>query len=529
MQLPGSTRSTTSPHLKLVQSTAVPALIAAVLFFMSGGDLVIIALAFALLIWSFFSTRRHHAEHARAVAQPVQTEATDFLRAGIEWCQSMSGAKRVVLWLVDDATGLVRPIAATGGSWPKAHVLHGSPVTWIARERVATRIAPPPEWAETLRVIGVDVLQAQATHALTLELVDDLDVSPEQFKALGIYIGALLNVEQDHQLLAEIQNRTQLLIEALRALPSATDAASLAHALINAAVRLTDGSGAALVAWSPDSAEIIAAEGAGLAARTRVTEPDTLVMLAARGDATLIKEGAALRGLPIISERERLLPSPDAAAAIPLSADGEVIGVLVVWTANVKQLPEAAITALETIAPYAGVQLRHARELGFMRDLAERDALTGLSNRRAFDVQLQAEWARWERSRRPFSLLLFDLDHFKRINDQNGHDAGDEVLRTVGRALAGLVRGRDFAARYGGEEFAVLLAETPAKAAAEIAERIRAHIETTIPVFAGKQLPVTISGGVATSTERMTAEEMVRAADRLLYKAKAEGRNRVLG
>jgi diguanylate cyclase len=123
---------------------------------------------------------------------------------------------------------------------------------------------------------------------------------------------------------------------------------------------------------------------------------------------------------------------------------------------------------------------------------------------------------------------LFDLDHFKRINDHHGHDAGDEVLRTVARTLAALLRGRDFAARYGGEEFAVLLSETPGKTAVEIAERVRGHIELTQPVFAGKPIPVTISGGVVSSAGQLSAQDMVRRADQLLYKAKSEGRNRII-
>ncbi len=493
---------------------------------MSGGDIVIIILAFALLVSLYFHTRRHPKPTVVTAAAPEAHDTTDFLRAGIEWCQTMSGAKRVILWLVDDAAGLVRPVSATGGNWPRAHVLHGSPVTWIARERVSTRIAPPPEWSEALRVMGVPVVQANATHALTLELTDDIDVNPNQFDGLGIYMGALLNVLHDHDRLAEYQTRTQLLIDALRALPNRNDAASLAQELIRVAMQMSRGAGATVVAWTGDAGEVIATEGSGLHAGN-VVAAESLTALAARGQAVLVRNGAALRAMFLLSERERFLPTPEAAAAIPLITDNAVVGVLTLWTAGTV-VAEEAITALETIAPYAAVQLEHARELGKMRALAERDALTGLANRRAFDTQLLVEWARWERHQRAFSLLLFDLDHFKRVNDQYGHDAGDEVLRTVGRTLAALLRGRDFAARYGGEEFAVLLSETPEKTAVEIAERVRGHIEVTQPIFSGKPIPVTISGGVVSSAAYLTAQDMVRKADQLLYKAKSEGRNKVI-
>ena len=526
----GSTSSSPKSHLSLIKSTAVPALIAAVLFFMSGGDVVLITLAFALLIWAFFAHRwfAPRAAMPALVEQLPPIDAPDFVRAGIEWCQHMSGAQRVVLWSVDEAAGLVRPISATGGSWPNAHVVHGSPITWIAQQGISARIAPPPEWSQTLRVIGIAVVQERRRHALTLELVDDLEVNPEQFEVLGVYMGALLNVMHDHHLLAEYQRRSQLLIDALRALPRATDAASLARELIHAAVQMTEGHGAALVAWRGDSGEVVASEGAGLPAGSEVEENvESLSVLAARGAATLSHQGAALRALHVISDRERLLPSPEAAVAIPLITDGQVIGVLAAWTARGPRVSEEAIGALETVAPYAAVQLQHALELGAMKAIAERDALTGLANRRAFDTQLLAEWARWERHQQPFSLLLFDLDHFKRINDQHGHDAGDEVLRTVGAALNRALRGKDFAARYGGEEFAVLLGDAGLKAAGEVAERVRAHIEAMNAIFAGKHIPVTISGGVASASEHLSAGDLVRTADRLLYKAKAEGRNRV--
>ncbi len=529
MRLRGSTSSSPATLPSFIRSAAVPALIAAVLFFMSGGDFVIIALSFILLVWAFFSTRQHTATAAQAHRreEPIAHDPTDFVRSGIEWCQAMSGAKRVVLWFVDDAAGLVRPVSATGGGWPNGHVLHGSPVTWIARERVSTRIAPPPEWASALRVMGVPVIQAQPSHALTFELTDDVDVNPGQFDGLGIYIGALLNVQHDHVLLEEYQTRTQLLIAALRELPHRTDALELAQELIGVALRMSGGHGAAVTEWVGDAGEVIASEGAALHAGNSVGK-ESLTALAARGHATLVRNGAGMRGLELLSERERFARTPESAVAIPLSIDTSVVGALTLWTASPNGIGEETITALETIAPYAAVQLEQARELGKMRALAERDGLTGLANRRAFDTQLMVEWARWERHQRAFSLLLFDLDHFKRINDQYGHDAGDEVLRTVARTLAALLRGRDFAARYGGEEFAVLLSETPGKTAVEIAERVRGHIELTQPVFAGKPIPVTISGGVVSSAGEMSAQDVVRRADQLLYKAKSEGRNRII-
>jgi diguanylate cyclase len=262
-----------------------------------------------------------------------------------------------------------------------------------------------------------------------------------------------------------------------------------------------------------------------LQAGITIDDPQSLTVLAARGGATLVKEGTALRAVYLLSEHERLLPTPDAAAAVPLSIDNEIVGVLTVW--SVARIEQAALSALETIAPYAAARLQHARELGAMRVLADRDALTGLSNRRAFDAQLAAEWARSERYSRQFAVLLFDIDHFKRVNDQFGHDAGDDVLRAVALSLTKQLRGSDFAARYGGEEFAVILPEASGKTGVEIAERVRTRIETLPIMSRGQPVPVTVSGGVASTADHISSADMIRTADQLLYRAKAAGRNRI--
>jgi diguanylate cyclase (GGDEF)-like protein len=515
-------------RFSIIESKAVPALIAAVLFFMSGGDVLIISLAFVLLLWSLLASRRRPRRARPAAAVDLDSSETlDFLRSGIEWCQAMSGARRVILWEADEASGLVRPVAGTGGVRPNAHVLHGSPVTWVARERVAARLAPPPEWAETLRVIGVPVVQAHATHALTFEMVDDLDVDPEKFAVLGIYMGALLNLHDDHRVLYEKQVKSDVLLAALRALPRANDGRAVGQELLTAALRMTHGTGACVVAWGGERAEVVIAEGVDVIGGDIVDDPKSLTVLAARGEATLTRQGSGLRDVNIVTHGERLSPRPEAAVAIPLINQREVIGVLTIWTAHAKRVDESAITTLESLAPFAAVQLQQARELSAMRAMADVDALTGLANRRAFDMHLAAEWARWERYQRSFSLLLFDIDHFKSINDRLGHDGGDEVLESVAATLKKTLRNIDFAARYGGEEFAVILPETSAANAAEIAERLRARMEGLELTHRGQAIRVTVSGGVAAAQSHLSAADMVRAADQLLYRAKSQGRNRI--
>jgi diguanylate cyclase (GGDEF)-like protein/PAS domain S-box-containing protein len=159
-----------------------------------------------------------------------------------------------------------------------------------------------------------------------------------------------------------------------------------------------------------------------------------------------------------------------------------------------------------------------------LSELAALDGLTQLRNRRAFEERLEDETRRWRRHGNEVSLVLLDIDHFKEYNDTYGHPKGDEVLRAVGRLLRRSLRAADFAARYGGEEFAVILPNTNAAGSLVVAEQLRRTIEGAT----WEDRAITASIGVATMGEEVTtAEELVDAADRALYRSKQAGRNRV--
>ena len=183
--------------------------------------------------------------------------------------------------------------------------------------------------------------------------------------------------------------------------------------------------------------------------------------------------------------------------------------------------------SLERSLRYA---LKLGDTLGQLRQLATTDQLTGLLNRREFDRLLAEEVERALRFEHPFVLVLLDLDHFKDINDQHGHPAGDAVLRTVAARITGAVRTIDRVARIGGEEFAVLLMETSIEQAAAAAQRL-VEVVRGEPVSAsdGIRLPVTISVGVAVApTHAKESAALIEAADKALYAAKRAGRNRMV-
>ena len=158
------------------------------------------------------------------------------------------------------------------------------------------------------------------------------------------------------------------------------------------------------------------------------------------------------------------------------------------------------------------------------------DGLTQVHNKRAFDTTLEREVSRCHRYGRPLSLVLFDIDHFKRVNDDHGHLTGDAVLRQLAALVSANIRREDFLARVGGEEFAIIVPELGAPAAQLVAEKLRAMVERTPCRFEERAIPITSSFGVGELglTPPMAGPELYALADERLYAAKHAGRNRVM-
>jgi two-component system cell cycle response regulator len=172
--------------------------------------------------------------------------------------------------------------------------------------------------------------------------------------------------------------------------------------------------------------------------------------------------------------------------------------------------------------------LRIAALMDEQQRLAWTDSLTGLRNRRSFLEQARVEVARASRYGSPLSFLLFDVDHFKVINDTHGHAGGDCVLAALGKLLGVLLRTPDIPARWGGEEFVIALPNTGVDGARVAAERIRQGVAELTVEAAGKQIPVTVSVGGATFRHGESLDTLTDRADRAMYSAKVAGRNRVV-
>lgn len=190
---------------------------------------------------------------------------------------------------------------------------------------------------------------------------------------------------------------------------------------------------------------------------------------------------------------------------------------------------DEALNSQNFECPKCGFLSPWADELSLLREQVVTDPLTGLFNIRHFRSALDAELERTQRTMLPTSLMMIDLDHFKKVNDVWGHEVGNQVLKLTARLIQQVTRQLDIQCRYGGEEFVVILPSTTLLLASQVAERLRQQIEESEIVVGDQSLKVTASIGVSVrlSHEKGSASDLIKAADACLYQAKADGRNQV--
>ena len=212
---------------------------------------------------------------------------------------------------------------------------------------------------------------------------------------------------------------------------------------------------------------------------------------------------------------------------VPLIFFGEKLGTLALDSATQGVFEPEDVQPLESVADICAAAIQNANHFERIRQLAYVDGLTGIHNRRFFEMRILEELERASRFGGRMSVIMMDIDHFKRLNDEFGHLLGDEVLRAVSTILKHQLRKMDMVCRYGGEEFAVVVPETSGENALTVAEKLRRQVEAYN--FPGVPRPVTISCGVADyPVHGNTRDEVVAAADAALYVAKLSGRNRVV-
>ena len=323
----------------------------------------------------------------------------------------------------------------------------------------------------------------------------------------------------------------QALLDAVQRLQGHNTGDGLARAFCETALDVSGARAASLVRWSADAdlGELVyVTDTTGLRSATPL-DGTCLVAEACRSGKLQVLEdsraatmGRGLYGVP------RTIQEPGSVAIVPLVKDGRTLGALVLEAAEAKGLTLEEARNLTVLGAVVTSSLELVWQFAEVDKRARTDPLTGLWNRHHFGEQLQRTLNEADRYGTPVSLVLVDVDHFKRVNDTWGHEAGDSVLKQVARILQDGVRSVDICVRYGGEEIALLLAQTDSEHAVEVAERLRARI-CAQPLRHGlADITVTASFGVATYPETVKVrDQLFPASDKALYIAKHEGRNRV--
>ena len=230
-----------------------------------------------------------------------------------------------------------------------------------------------------------------------------------------------------------------------------------------------------------------------------------------------------------VAQGADLTPRDGRLFLLPLKAGGRSFGCLALLTGEEVRLTRQQRDVLNSAVNHLGLALKNALLYREVKLRADHDGLTRIYNRHYFDERIVEELSRAQRYGQDISLLILDLDHFKAVNDTHGHQAGDTVLKDVGQLLQDTLRSTDFAARYGGEEFCVILPHTGQAQAMLLAERLRAKVQALRFSCEGRDFSVTASIGVSSLSPGgfSRSVDLVREADRALYAAKDQGRNRV--
>lgn len=323
----------------------------------------------------------------------------------------------------------------------------------------------------------------------------------------------------------------QALLDAVQRLQVHNTGDGLARAFCETAIDVSGARAASLVRWSADGdmGEVV-----------YTTDVASLRVPAALDGGSLVAEACRAGKLQVLEDSRaatldrglfgmaRGIQEPGSVAIVPLVKDGRTLGALVVEAAEPKALTLEEARNLTVLAAVVTSSLELIWQFAEVDKRARTDPLTGLWNRHHFGEELQRTLNEADRYGTAVSLVLVDIDHFKRVNDTWGHEAGDSVIKQVARILQDGVRSVDICVRYGGEEIALLLAQTDSEHAVEVAERLRARI-CAQPLRHGlADIPVTASFGVATYPETVKVrDQLFPASDKALYIAKHEGRNRV--
>ena len=485
---------------------------------------------------------------------PEHTVEAEVIERYLADIRDVLGADDVVLWKRGERDELITAASASGTT--KADDFRTNPPAESLAHWALQQGMPASNYdTDDAFLVATPVRRDAREHgALALYAADRRALSCERARTyLPRYASRLalvLDLLRDGRETRRYRGKSEVLARAAERIQEATDLGTLGRAICQASLEVTGASRSAFVLWTAPGAGAQSAGGVAAGSGSREEESvegsgrivtvsvghamapgfvisrDSFVGTACRElQRFTIRESYRMSDFPIFGagEPNRRVSS---IAVVPLQRDGRALGAIAVEGDEESQLTSVEGSLLLLLSSVASVGLESVRQLEEVTARAVTDELTGLPNRRMFDERLKQHLAECDRFDQVLSLILCDVDHFKGVNDEHGHRAGDLVLEAIARAMSHGIRNIDICARYGGEELAILLPQTPIERALDVAERLRETIESLrVPVEDGT-VSVTASFGVACYPMNGAGREtLFAAADRALYAAKNAGRN----
>jgi diguanylate cyclase (GGDEF)-like protein len=478
---------------------------------------------------------------------PEHTVESEVVERYLADIRDALGADDVVLWKRGEQDELITAASASGSAsvadfrtTPPADSL----AHWALQQGMPASNYDTDDAFLVAAPVGTD---GREHGAIAIYAADRRAISCERARTYlpryGKRLAMVLDLLRDGRETRRYRGKSEVLARAAERIQESTDLSTLGRAICQASLEVSGASRAAFVVWNatqpaPGPNDVGEEEGgSGRIVTVSVGHAmspgfeiarDSFVGTACRERQRFtIRESYRMSDYPIFGAGE---PSRKVSsiAVVPLLRDGRSLGAIAVEGDEESQLTSVEGNLLLLLSSVASVGLESVRQLEEVTARAATDELTGLPNRRMFDERIKQHLAECDRFDQVLSLILCDVDHFKRVNDQHGHKAGDLVLAAIARALAHGIRNIDICARYGGEELAILLPQTPIERAREVAERLRRTVEALRVPIDGGTISVTASFGVACyPTSGGGRESLFQNADRALYTAKSEGRNKI--
>ncbi len=457
----------------------------------------------------------------------------DVIRRYLRDARDALGADEVIFWRHDPLDGSFE-VAASSGETDVDPEVAGNPrlmalVRWAATERIVTT----NDDAEPALFVTGPVGKAALLHgALGIYAANRRKLPKERAKPwLGRYashLAGLLELLEEGRTARRYRDRARTYVQASERIQNNRDLPALGRAICETSVQVTSASRAAFILWDavtgtgqvhtvspghpvPEQFPVTADSLVATACRER--QRFAIPELRASAQRVFYGQGEAKRNIGSIG-------------IVHLERGHASVGAIAVEGDAAAQISAVEVETLMLLATAASVAFETTLQFAQESERARQDGLTGLANRRVFDERLGQLLAESDRYGHPTSLILVDVDFFKKVNDRYGHEGGDTVLRHVAQTVNSGIRTIDLCARYGGEELAILLPSTALPGAVDVAERLRRAVAASPGTFGGETIPVTASFGVACFPESVRIREaFFPAADRALYDAKRAGRN----